>query len=143
MENKKRRIQVLAPSHIYLDISFFECTTTELINKLIDLPKAHKDFLQTLENGKNNLSRNIRGNFDPTWHLIDEYRFDADYTSDGIDIMLQFFRWETDEELNKRIETEKKRTVSAQRALRERKKNEERKEKELYLKLKEKYETEK
>jgi hypothetical protein len=37
----------------------------------------------------------------------------------------------------------KNRTASAQRALIERKKNHEKKEKELYLKLKEKYETEK
>lgn len=135
----KRRIQVNAPEHMYFYTSFFECSTTELIERLKAIPTDHKAFIDRLEANNLNVPRNRRSAIDPTWYLIDEYRFDFDERFDDFKVNLQFFRWETDEEVAARIAKDEKRSKSAKEASLARKALEEKKEKELYLKLKEKY----
>ncbi len=137
----KIRLRVSAPTHIWFGVDFFECSTTELIKKLEAIPADHKAFINTMESVAAAMPKNQRRKIDPTWHLIDEYKFNIDTDFDGgTEVNLECWRWETDEELEARIKAEKARSASAKKAATTRKRLEAEKEKELYLKLKQKFE---
>ena len=74
----------------------------------------------------------------PTFH-----RFEFDiytYDNEGAEVNVDMFRWETDEELNKRVEIANKQSIAAKSAATKRKNAQEAKEKEEYLRLKAKFE---
>jgi hypothetical protein len=141
-KDEKIRVKVNAPSHWYFSMDYFEGSTTELIKNLQAIPEEHKAFIKKLDDNASLQPRNQRYKIDPTWYLIDEYKFNVNYSHDGYEIDLEFWRWETDEEFNNRIEANKKRSESAKKAAVARKKSEEEKERKLLLELKKKYEPE-
>lgn len=130
---QKNKIKVLAPTHMYLSNDFFEGEINEIIERLQNFVPNHQEFIKNLksENGHRK---------DPMWDLIDKYVFNFEYYHDGFDLYVSYFRDETDEELEKRIEADKKRSASAKSAATKRKKLKEKEERELYEKLKKKYE---
>lgn len=137
----KYRIPVNAPVHQHFDLSFFEGNIETIIANLREIPLKHKEFINTLKKNNELVPRGARVTIDPHLDLIDEYKFVIDKYSweNTVEVSLNFYRWETDEELEKRIETNRTKSLAQKKAAKTRAKNQEIEERELLAKLKLKY----
>lgn len=135
MTNKKktkRRIEVKAPSHTYLSLSFFEGKVSEVAERINKFIPEHKEFIKNLkeENGHKK---------DPMWELINDYEFDIQYWHEDIDVVVRYYRDETDEEFEKRIESDIKKSEAAKKRAENKKIEKEKKDRLLYEQLKKKF----
>lgn len=132
IEKTKRRIEVKAPNHIYVDLGFFEGRVSDVAERINKFIPEHKEFIKNLkqENGYRK---------DPMWELINDYEFDINYWHDSVEVEVKYYRDETDDELKKRIESDKKKSESSKKRAMMEKIKKEKEERELYEKLKMKY----
>lgn len=122
--NEKKEIKCPVP--YYIDSSYFEGDLNKIIKFLQELPEQIKLLYNPLGNSV-------------YLNAIHRYEIQIGYDDNYDEFTVIGYRWETDEEFNKRIEVNKKASKLAKENAKKRKLELEKQEKENYLKLKAKY----
>lgn len=137
----KKRVQINDIPYLYVDPYIIDGEIEEISQKILniktDLEKAYIKRKEDIE--KSNKKDKI-----PAFTPFKDYQYinlklEKDWDG-GIDINIEVFRDETDEEYAQRLEAEEKRKQSIKSANQKRKETIEKRERELYESLKKKYE---
>lgn len=136
---EKIKIQIKDVPYLYLDFDIMEGDINEVSKNILDI----KNKLKTAYDARNHMlsyRKDMISQFTPFndyqyIHLKTSYNYDEDK-----DLLLEVWRDETDEEYNKRLESNKKRSESAKLAAITKKIAQEKREKSLLKTLKKKYE---
>jgi hypothetical protein len=140
---EKIKIQIKDVPYLYIDFDIIEGDIKEVSKKILDI----KNKLKTAYDARNqNIGTSYREDMVPQFTPFKDYQYihlktgyGHDY--DVRDISLEVWRDETDEEYNKRLESNKKKSNSAKLAAITKKITQEKREKSLLLTLKKKYES--
>lgn len=108
--------------YIYLDLDLFEGDINEISKKILDIPRRLKENVPNIDLSK-----------------YTKFDINLDKWGETIDVELFGSREETDEEYLKRINQNNKRVEANKKAALTLKKKKEQEEKELYIKLKKKF----
>lgn len=137
MKKKEEKIEIKERLPIYMSIYDFEGDIEKVIQYLKDIPKMLHNWDTGIHKDKFTERDHLVHNNLMSCH---RYSISIDRGYDDIDLSINGFRWETDEEFNLRLDKQKKDKLNAQKAAKTRKKNQEEEELKLFNKLKEKYE---
>ena len=136
MKKKEEKIEITTRLPIYIDLYSLEGDTEKVIQYLKDIPNKLKEwssgFNHTKYSDKDKLYMD---------NLLNCHRYELNFESwqDGTEVSIEGVRWETDEEFNTRLDTQKRDKLNAQKAAKTRKLKQEEEELKLFNKLKEKY----
>ena len=139
---EKIKIQIKDVPYLYIDFDIIEGDIKEVSKKVLDI----KNKLKTAYDARNqSIGTSYREDMVPQFTPFKDYQYiylktgyGHDY--DDRDLSLEVWRDETDEEYNKRLESNKKRSKSAKLAAITKKIAQEKREKSLLITLKKKYE---
>lgn len=123
----KDRKEIKVPVSYYIGSDNFEGSLESIVKYIKEIPEKVKEVYNS--GGTNTYLNGI-------------YRYEIDITRDydgSTDYNLIGYRLETDEELNKRLELNRKASESAKKAAKQAKINREKQELELFTKLQKKY----
>lgn len=136
----KLKIEIKDVPYIFIEEVILSGPLEQVANNILDLKNKVKEaYYKREENVKNNYIKDMIPSFTP----FEDYKYielDYNYNHDDFDLHLRVYRDETDEEYNKRIELNKKRSEAAKIAAKNRKEAQEKRELSLLKTLKEKYE---
>lgn len=128
----KQLVQVKDVPYTYLDFDLLNGDINEVAKNILGI----KDRLKIAYDERDRYSSEFTPFEDYVKiELYIEYGYEGDK-----DLAIRVYRWETDEELHKRLEQEKKRNESAKLAAKTKKEAQEKRERTLLENLKKKYE---
>jgi ABC-type uncharacterized transport system involved in gliding motility auxiliary subunit len=138
---EKQKVLIKDVPYFYINESIFNGTIEEVAKNILDLKNKLKEAYLKREKDK---ITTFRKDMIPTFTPFEDYKyihFDVEKDYDGyIEYKLKVFRDETDEELNKRIEANKNKSIAAKKAAKSKKLAQEKRERTLFESLKKKYE---
>ena len=111
-ETKKRRIRVY-PSYFF-DVYSLTGSLEEVIKKLQNFPDDFKKHIELTKDSYKSLGNSVFERMAGEWESISEYKLETSYDGDGTNLEMQYFREETDAEVEQRI---KKSTATKYRGL--------------------------
>ncbi len=144
MKKEEEKIEIKEYIPINIDLYNFEGDTNKIIKFFQDIPVKIKEKVDTFRKyytekvDKKILEDNEKNHI--KWLSCHRYELDVKYYHDDVSLNINGFRWETDEEFNTRLDTQKRNKLNAQKAAKTRKLKQEEEELKLFNKLKEKYE---
>lgn len=121
-----KKLEIKERLHLYLDRHTFQGSLEQVIKNLEDIPNRL-------------MQENPIVMKDPKRFIRFELNNDYDYHDETLEVSLYGVRLETDEELEKRADRAKRAKESANKAAVTRSKSKDKRERDLYEKLKEKY----
>lgn len=143
MKKEEEKIEIKEYIPINIDLYNFEGDTNKIIKFFQDIPVKIKEKVDTFRKyytekvDKKILEDNEKNHI--KWLSCHRYELDVKYYHDDVSLNINGFRWETDEEFNTRLDTQKRDKLNAQKAAKTRKLKQEEEELKLFNKLKEKY----
>jgi hypothetical protein len=128
---EKQKIRIKDVPYIYLDIDIIEGDITEVSANILNIRQnLHLAYLER--------QKNVPAEKFTPFELYEEIYIKRDYND--LDLEIEVYRLETDEECREREELQKKRSNAIKKAAKERKLKQAQEELKLYNKLKAKYE---
>jgi hypothetical protein len=141
-ENKieRQKVKIKDVPYMYLEFNILEGDIEEVAKNILNLRKKLKEAYDIREK---DILTSYRKDMIPVFTPFKDYKyinlsFEFGYDGDR-DIIIEAFRDETNEELNKRIEINKNRILAAKKATITKKLAQEKREKTLFENLKKKY----